>query len=470
MEAHLAAERPIVILHGWSDTSTTFEPLARLVRAKLGRRVSIISLADYVSMEDEVRFDDVTEAMNDAWRKHGLPRRKGGVDAIVHSTGGLVIRDWLQRHYRPAAAPVKHLVMLAPANFGSPLAHKGRSFIGRVYKGFIAKRPEGAAFETGGHILRGLELASPYTWRLAERDRFGPGGAMYRPGNVLCTVLVGNTGYAGISSIANEDGSDGTVRVSTANMNCVRIKAVFPARPGREGGRDVAWTLEESSGATAFGVLDGHNHGSITLSHRAGDPVGRVERTRRDGDLLAKIVGGLTVDDDEFEAWSQELDEGNRALLARTAARADKHGFQNTVVRVQDQYGVGVEDHVLEFYEEDDDRDRIAELFHASAIRKVHKYSGDASWRSVYVDCTRLRRTIDKVGEALSLSVTAFPELDARTPVGFTTLGDDGIGGIRIPRNDVGRFFAPHRTALVTLQLTRQQAEATFRFRDHPAP
>ena len=140
-------------------------------------------------------------------------------------------------------------------------------------------------------------------------------------------------------------------------------------------------------------------------------------------------------------------------------------------MRVRDQYGVGVDDHLLEFYEEDHDGgDRIARLFHESAIRKVHKYSGDASYRSVYVDCTRLARTIDKVHEALSLSITAYPELDERTPVGFTTLGSGGRGGVRIPRDHIGRFFAPHRTALVALQLTRQQSERTFRFRDHRAP
>lgn len=460
-------ERPIVILHGWSDTSETFEPLARLLRASLGRSVSVVSLADYVSMDDEVRFDDITEAMTAAWREHGLPMGKGSVDAIVHSTGGLVIREWLQRKFQPANAPVKHLVMLAPANFGSPLAHKGRSFVGRVYKGFIASRPAGRrAFETGTHILRGLELASPYTWQLSDRDRFGEGALMYGPGNVLCTVLVGNTGYKGISSIANEAGSDGTVRVSTANMNCVRIKAVFPARSDGEGtGHVVEYTLEPSLGVVAFGVLNGHNHSSITLSHRKRAPV----QGTRDGDLMAKIVHGLTVADQDFKLWAEALEKGNSELLGRTVRSPDKHGFQNTVVRVQDQYGVGVDDYLLEFYEEDDDRDRIAQLFHASAIRKVHKYSGDASYRSVYVDCTRLRRTIDEVGEALSLSVTAYPELDERSPVGFTTLGDDGIGGIRIPCGHIAQFFAPHRTALVTLQLTRQQSERTFRFRHYPA-
>ena len=285
---------------------------------------------------------------------------------------------------------------------------------------------------------------------------------------MLCTVLVGNSGFRGISSIANEDGSDGTVRASTANMSCVRIRAAFPASPDGGGdGPGVEYELEPSSGATAFGVVEGHNHGTITLSHRR-RPIGEAGQDTPDGDLLAKIVRGLTVADDGFEAWRQELEAGNRALLPEAPRRDGRnHGFQNTVVRVRDQYGVGVDDHLIEFYEEDHDHgDLVARMFHESAIRKVHKYSGDASHRSVYVDCTRLARTIDKVHEALSLSITAYPELDARTPVGFTT-GSGGVGGVRIPRDHIGQFFAPHRTALVTLQLTRQQSERTFRFHDH---
>ena len=455
----MTEQRPIIILHGWNSTSASFERLATLLRAALHRDVSIISLADYLSLEDDVRFDDLTTAMHAAWKRHELPTRTGGVDAIVHSTGALVIRDWLQRHYGPDRSPVKHLVMLAPANFGSPLAHKGRSFIARGTLGFIRKR-EGRPFETGARILQGLELASPHTWRLAERDRFGAGGLRYQPGNVLCTVLVGNTGYRGIRSIVNEDGSDGTVRVSTANMNCVRIRAEFPANP-EQVGHDVTYKLEPSSGSTAFGVMDGHTHASITLAADDRD-------TAPDPDnLLAHVVDGLSVTDDGFDEWCDRLAAANDRLLVATAAHGShKHGFQNTVVRVQDQYGVGVDDYLLEFYEKDDDTGRIAELFHTSAIRSVHKYSGDASYRSIYVDCTRLRRTIDQVGEWLSLSVTASPELDDRTPVGFTTLADDGIGGVRIRAGDIATFFEPHRTALVTLQLTRQQAEETFRFRN----
>ena len=48
---------------------------------------------------------------------------------ITHSTGGPVVREWLDRyHAQPGtldACPMSHLVMLAPANFGSALAQLG---------------------------------------------------------------------------------------------------------------------------------------------------------------------------------------------------------------------------------------------------------------------------------------------------------------------------------------------------------
>ncbi|MFA7053932.1 MAG: hypothetical protein WC328_13045 [Kiritimatiellia bacterium] len=180
----------------------------------IGTQIEEIHLGDYISLNDHVTFNDLTEAMEKAWTERKLPREPRSVDAVVHSTGGLVIRDWLVKYCKPETAPIKRLLMLAPANFGSPLAHTGRSVIGRAVKGWGGSK----LFETGTQILKGLELASPYSWNLAERDLFGEEKAFYGPGRILCTVLVGNTGYSGISATANKPGSDGTVRVSTAGV------------------------------------------------------------------------------------------------------------------------------------------------------------------------------------------------------------------------------------------------------------
>ncbi len=151
--------RSIVIVHGWSDDSKSFRRLAEQLEAWFGSAPTQIRLADWISLQDDVTYADLAAALDRAWTAQGLSRAPRTVDVVVHSTGALVLRDWLTRHFDPASAPVKRFLMLAPANFGSPLAHKGRSFIGRVLKGW--NRFVG---QTGTQVLKGLELGSPYSW------------------------------------------------------------------------------------------------------------------------------------------------------------------------------------------------------------------------------------------------------------------------------------------------------------------
>ena len=194
--------RPLVIVHGWSDNYRSFRRLGRLLKDHgVTSNIKHIALGNYISMDDDVTFDDVTTAMSKAWADAKLPTASRSVDVVVHSTGGLVVRDWLCREFPTGKTPIMRLLMLAPANFGSPLAHKGRAFVGRVVRGWRSKK----IFQTGTHILKGLELASPYSWNLALKDRFGTDNR-YGPKGILCTVLVGNQGYSGISAAANEDG------------------------------------------------------------------------------------------------------------------------------------------------------------------------------------------------------------------------------------------------------------------------
>ena len=159
---------------------------------------------------------------------------------------------------------------------------------------------------------------------------------------------------------------------------------------------------------------------------------------------------------------------GRSSRGPRASENPEKHGFQNTVVRVEDQYGVGVEDFVLELFERDRDRSQRARRAHRAALRSVHAYSDDKSYRSFYIDCTSLFRAIDRAGEFVGLSIAAHPELGPGAgaegaPVGFIPYGDEGRGGLRIAHRDLADWFAPHRTLLLTLELNRQQAERVFR-------
>jgi len=419
-------DRPLIIIHGWSDNAASFEPLAQFLARSLHRPITHITLADYVSMDDAVTFTDLAMALQHAWIRHGLSLQPRSNDVVVHSTGGLIIRDWMTRFFAPGDVPIHHLVMLAPANFGSPIAHKGKSFIGRVLKGFTSEK----AFHVGASLLEGLELASPFAWDLALRDRFGA-EAYDGPGRVLATVLVGNSGFSGIAAAANTEGSDGVVRASTANLNASLLRADFtnPLEPTS--------TLTRALSTTAFAVIPEENHSSIALKEQGGF------RNPITGTL---ICNALTVSDERFDAWSASLTQ-------RTP------GYQNTVFRVHDQHGNAVHDYFLEFYVEDDDRNWFAEMFHRDAIRTVHAHSKDSSLRSALVDCAALFEQVDKDWEAMTFSLTAQPDIDRNGNVGFRTFRDQDMNGIRIPRKFLRTFFQPHRTLLVDVTLRREQRE-----------
>src|SRR5450759_381910 len=237
---------PTVIIHGWSDDSSSFNNLASFIKQKLNTPPIIIRLADWISMQDDVTYPDLVVAMQRAWVASGLLTGLRSVNVVVHSTGALVTRDWMTKYFTPESVPIKRLLMLAPANFGSPLAHKGRSFIGRVIKGWGEP-----SFQTGTQILKGLELGSPYTFNLAERDLFNDQARWYGRDRILGTVLVGNTGYSGVAAIANEEGSDGTVRISTANLNAAKLEIVLDEN---QQAKSIKW--KHVNGSIAFGILD----------------------------------------------------------------------------------------------------------------------------------------------------------------------------------------------------------------------
>jgi len=442
----------LVIIHGWSDNYKSFRPLVRRLREQgLDQPVEDIHIGDYVSLDDEVTFDDLVEAMQRSWLERKLPTEPGSVDVIVHSTGGLVVRDWFIRHYTPETVPVKRLLMLAPANFGSPLAHTGRSMVGRATKGWRGTQ----LFETGRYILKGLELASDYSFRLAERDWFAP-ETWYGPGRILCTVLTGNAGYTGISAIANRPGTDGTVRVSTANLAAVRLDVDFVADPMRPLYR---WRSEPTD-RVAFGVMDEEDHSSICA--KGSGP--------RNAETLPAMLEALTVDDAGFAAWCERLETANRAVMARrnSGRRAHYHGYQNTVFAVHDQYGRPVRDYLVEFYANDDHGRRARRLtrdFQEAVVTNVHVYKGNPAYRSLLVNCRELYRLFDRPDDRLHVSITAYPELNSRD-VGYKTYGDADIGAIVLDPNQIQALFQENRTVLVKLTLKREQGAGTFSFHD----
>ena len=138
----------LVFVHGWSVTSKdTYGELPEAVSAAAadaGIRVQMkdVFLGRYISFRDEVTVDDIVLAMEHAVRTDlkGVKR----FSCITHSTGGPLVRRWVDAYYGPKRlneCPLDHLIMLAPANHGSALAILGKSRIGGIKSWFQGVEP-----------------------------------------------------------------------------------------------------------------------------------------------------------------------------------------------------------------------------------------------------------------------------------------------------------------------------------------
>lgn len=441
-----------VIIHGWSDESASFDELGKLIATHAGVAPVDIRLGDWISMNDEVTLFDVAEALERAWLANGLSTAPRSVDVVVHSTGALVVREWMTRFHQPASVPIHRFVMLAPANFGSPLAHKGHSFIGRAVKGW--GQP---GFQTGLRILKALELASPYTYELAHKDLFDLPTPWYGPGRVLCTVLVGDTGYRGISAIANENGSDGTVRISTANLNAAKMTLHLD-----EKNKPIGYALKEADASIAFGIVAGANHSTIALK----------DKSKGATAAAALILGALAVDDAKWSGWVS-------TLAAQTSGGGASDRFQNTVIRLGDQLGHEVVDYFVEFYRTGDADNAFEQRLYKQFIENVHPFKDNPSYRSMYLDINvldKFKPDLAKKGKALFVSFLAMPRFEPSPapnvislhPAGYRPVGEADTAGLEVDLKNLDKVFAAHRTLLVDARIHRAVDDNVFRMWKRP--
>ena len=212
----------VIFVHGWSVTHTeTYGELPRWLESQgasggLNLQVDNIYLGRYISFDDTVTMDDIARAFDQAVRDELADKLASGerFACITHSTGGPVVRKWMDLCYKSKLdqCPLSHLVMLAPANHGSALTQLGKSRLSRI-KGFF----EGV--EPGQRVLDWLELGSDLGWQLNESwlDYDCPAEGIYP--FVLTGQKIDRKLYDALNSYTGEAGSDGVVRVTGANMN-----------------------------------------------------------------------------------------------------------------------------------------------------------------------------------------------------------------------------------------------------------
>lgn len=269
----------VIFVHGWSVTHTnTYGELPQWLESqsqhgKLAIQVGNIYLGRYISFDDTVTVDDIARAFNHAVRDEIADKLRAGerFACITHSTGGPIIRKWLDLYYKTnlSQCPLSHLIMLAPANHGSALAQLGKSRLGRI-KSFF----EG--IEPGRRVLDWLELGSDMSWQLNESwlDYNCTAHGIYAV--VLTGQTIDRQLYDAVNSYTGEAGSDGVVRVAAANMN---YSLLTLHQTGNNGETLVVASMKRTQ-PMALGVLPGCSHSgkskgiirSVTMANAATHP------------------------------------------------------------------------------------------------------------------------------------------------------------------------------------------------------
>lgn len=432
---------PVVLIHGYSDDASAFDEWKRVLQGR-GYDVASIHACNYRSLTNEVTIRDIAEGFDRALSVRAGLDASQPFDAIVHSTGMLVIRAWLAA-YAGRRQRLKHLIGLAPATFGSPLAHKGRSWLGALFKGNKELGPD--FLEAGDQILDGLELGGRFTWDLAHTDMLGE-ETFYGPTKRTPFVFVfcGSGTYSGIRKLAQQEATDGAVRWSGCALNARKIVLDLTQDPHRPGtAKRIAIAPWKNVDAPMMPVA-GKNHSSII---------------RNPGDELAElVVKALEVNSEsEYSAWY------DMARRKGSAALGKMEEWQQFVVRAVDERGDPVTDYNVQLFTR---TSRGRESAVAPFDMNVHTYRGDPSLRCFHVNLSKIG--LDKL-ENLWIRVLASSGSQLVGYQGYGSGSSDGPVDTTDDSNwdaeldisslvdDEGvRFFYPFTTTLVEIRLNRE--------------
>ncbi|MFZ0321366.1 MAG: hypothetical protein WAL56_19745 [Candidatus Sulfotelmatobacter sp.] len=433
---------PIILLHGYASDGDAFSTFRNVLQQN-GRAVTDIFIGNYVTLNNEITVDDIAEGFNYSLRANNLFGQP--FDAIVHSTGMLVMRAWLTAPNALVSRKglLKRLIALAPATFGSPIAAKGRSLLGRIFIG--SKEPGPDFLASGNLVLSNLELGSQYTWELAHKDLIDD--QYYGPDKSTPYVFVfdGTSDYGKLAEIFDADdqqGSDGVVRWSGVALNARKITLDL-SHPQNQ----VLWSPWSNIDIPMIPIA-GVNHNQILATPPQG--------------LVDLVLKALTVNSAEDFKNFHAVDVANTQVVKDGRAKIDADPWQQFVVRARDSHGNPVVDYAVSVVAEDQNGN-VAEL--GDFEEDVHAFAADPSYRCFHVSLKDYLQKRD--GLKLKIRIVASTGTDL---VGYQGYGSDytntgvepTIGPVDIDitayegeNPDQPSLFCPFTTTLVEIILNR---------------
>lgn len=487
----------LVFVHGWSVTSTsTYGELPARLKTQAaqaggpGLDVAHVYLGQYVSFRDEVRLEDVARAFDRAIARvlaEAGPGRRFA--CITHSTGGPVVREWLDRfHVQPGtldACPMSHLVMLAPANFGSALAQLGKSRLGAIKAWFNGVEP-------GQGVLDWLEVASPESVALNLRwiHDYPALKLTERAIPVFPFVLSGDTIdrklYDHVNAYTGETGGDGVVRLAAANLNARHVvlaqDALVPGEPmpsARKRLRGLRQVSSARSAPTAFKIVPGVSHSGTDLGIMAsvrddGRPHATVDAILRclavaDGAGYASLRRAFDAENARHQDIGRRLEIEKIPVLPDRVYIHDPHAM--VVFRLIDDAGSRVPDmNLLLTAGPNADPNQLPEGF-LTDRQGNRRAPGNLCFFLNHAALTGCPEIVDAQGRRRREALVPRPPYGLRLlPRQDDKWVEHWAAELAADVGSLLDVIEPNQTTIIDLRLTRIVREGVFRFTTQLAP
>lgn len=459
----------VIFVHGWSVTHTnTYGDLPKWLESQskdetLDILVGNIYLGHYISFDDTITVDDIARAFDQAVRDEIADKLRDGARfaCITHSTGGLVVRKWMDLYFKNnlEKCPLSHLIMLAPANHGSALAQLGKSRLGRIKSFFEGVEP-------GQHVLDWLELGSDMSWQLNESwlDYDCTANGIYS--FVLTGQKIDRQLYDAVNSYTGEAGSDGVVRVAATNMNYSLLKL---HQEGNNGDSLVVAKMIRTQ-PMAFGVLPGRSHSgknigiirSVTMANAATHPttiwvLRCLQVKNRDTyNTLAKELDKMTQ-----ETQKNEHTEAVKTLIYKREYSTNRYSM--IIFRLIDDRGNHLVDYDLYLtagpkYSEE----ALPKGFFVDRQRNMHN-RGKLTYFLDY-DIMEAGINTPKMQGNLGFRIKAYPEASNQALAYYRLLD------FHSSLADINKILQPNETVMVEIMLQRRVDRTVFRITNNLSP
>ena len=481
--------QPVLLVHGYSSegknaqTRKIYGELPKLLRQSLGKdKVAELDLSRWISLQDGITLNDVSFAMDRALNKEFPHLLDSGFHVIIHSTGALVVRNWI-RKFSPKPSPILNFIHLAGANFGSGLAHIGKGQLARWGR-FIF-----TGTQPGIQVLNELEFGS---WKSIELHRhfLETGNDMYHDYQVQEFCLIGSQTFSGILKTVikaipiryvKEDSSDNTVRTSSCNLNFNYI----PVMPNQRTFKLTAKQLTRQINKREHDRYVPVSYYDYSLEHLSemrpevpfivlyetahfGSDIGIVDGKKNRRQIISHIKAALNTpySESSYQKTAERFRKGLEQNLNRV--RELKAGLFNwnkqqqyeahsqIIFRIRDQFGNVVPNHDITFRSrpENDDQEILEHM-----IEDKHNNTKFPGTLTFYLRTMRYKykRWNDKICDIspLDVEITAYePESDE---IAYVPLN------IRLTADEVCRIVKNHQTTIIDIMLVRLPSDDVFK-------